>query len=395
MRLSPKGLSAPVKVLLLNNMGFNIGFYMLLPYLAKHLTDGLGLTAGFVGFVMGFRMLSQQGFFLVGGSLADRFNYQGVIMAGCALRVVGFALFGFAEGPYGVLAAAFMTGFAGALFTPAYQALMARLTENHPERERIFALQNVTSQAGALLGPLVGLLFLKIGFFALSLGASAIFFGLLVLQLRYLPRMKGAEHASLSPVWRDWLDVLRQKDFVVFCFAMSAYYLMFNQLYVLLPLSVPNEESVAAIFILSAVFGVLFQIPLTAWSSRFLPRSARLGLGMGLMALSFLFLATDLGEVAAVPLAALFTVVILTLGTLVLFPPALSMVPELGQERRQGVCFGIFYLFAGIAGALGGGLTAWFWERNAHLLLGGLTSVGLFFAIFLRRVARRYDRIFI
>ncbi|MDL2259686.1 MFS transporter [Deltaproteobacteria bacterium OttesenSCG-928-K17] len=381
-------LSAPIKVLLLNNFGFNLGFYMLLPYLSRYITGELGYAAGFAGFVMGFRMMSQQGLFLVGGTLADRFNYRTVIMAGCGLRVLGFALFGLVASKWGIVAAAFMTGFAAALFTPAYQALMARLTEDHPQREKVYALQNVSTQAGAFLGPLCGLFLLGYGFSAVCVVAAAVFFLLLLLQWRYLPTLEGSEHGSRLPVWNDWLTVFKRGNFIMFCFAMSAYYLMFNQLYILLPLGVPNERSVAAIFTLSAVMGVVLQMPISGLTNKLLSRPARLGLGLAIMGCSFPLLRLSFGSVADIPIGPLLTTVVLTIGMLIVFPTAISMVPELGGERNQGVCFGVFYLFAGIAGASGGGLTAWLWELNPEALLTGLFVGPLLFAALLWYSAR-------
>ena len=81
-----------VQLLLLNQLTINLGFYMLIPYLAAHLSDGLGLATWLVGLVLGVRNFAQQGMFLVGGALADRFGYKPLIVAGCALRTVGFAL---------------------------------------------------------------------------------------------------------------------------------------------------------------------------------------------------------------------------------------------------------------------------------------------------------------
>jgi MFS family permease len=382
MRLLPE-LSASIKVLLLNNLGFNIGFYMLLPYLTKHITENLGFTAGFAGFIMGFRMFSQQGLFLIGGTLADRFNYQSIIMIGCGLRVLGFSLFGVVSGSVGVVCAAFMTGFAGALFSPAYQALLARLTEKHPERERIYALQNVTSQSGAFFGPLVGMLLLRHSFTFLSFVSAAIFFILFLLQWRYLPSLSGSDHASERPIRDDWLSVLRERDFVMFCFFMSAYYVMFNQIYIVLPLSVPDNGTVTAIFTLTAVLGIILQIPVNQVATTCLSRPFRLGLGMTVMALSFPILLADLGTTGEIPVAPLVSTAVLSVGMLIIFPTALSMVPELGKECHQGVCFGVFYLFAGIAGASGGGLSAWLWDLNQKLLLFGLAGIGVIFALLL------------
>lgn len=65
-------LSPAVRVLVLNGLAFNLGFYMLMPYLAQHLGADLGLAGWAVGSVMGMRVFSQQGLFLLGGWLGDR-----------------------------------------------------------------------------------------------------------------------------------------------------------------------------------------------------------------------------------------------------------------------------------------------------------------------------------
>ncbi|RUQ02446.1 MFS transporter, partial [Microbacterium sp. HSID17254] len=80
-----RSFDRPVRLLLLNQLTINLGFYMLIPYLADHLSSGLGLSVLMVGLILGVRNFSQQGMFLVGGSLADRFGYKPMIVAGCAL----------------------------------------------------------------------------------------------------------------------------------------------------------------------------------------------------------------------------------------------------------------------------------------------------------------------
>jgi len=79
-----------VQLLMVNQFAINLGFYMLLPYLADHLSHGLGLAAWTVGLVLGVRNLSQQGMFLIGGTLADRYGCKPMILTGCLLRTVAF-----------------------------------------------------------------------------------------------------------------------------------------------------------------------------------------------------------------------------------------------------------------------------------------------------------------
>jgi len=150
-----RSFDRPVRLLAVNQFGINLGFYMLMPYLASHLSAGLGMAAWTVGLVLGVRTLSQQSLFLLGGTLADRLGYKPMIMTGCALRVFGFSLLGVVDSLPALLLASIATGLAGALFNPAVRAYVA--AESGERRTEAFAVFNVFYQAGVLAGPLVGL----------------------------------------------------------------------------------------------------------------------------------------------------------------------------------------------------------------------------------------------
>lgn len=89
-----RSFTRPVQLLALNQLTINIGFYMLMPYLANYLAGDLGLAVWLVGLILGIRNFSQQGMFLLGGSLADRWGYKPMILTGLVLRTLGFALLG-------------------------------------------------------------------------------------------------------------------------------------------------------------------------------------------------------------------------------------------------------------------------------------------------------------
>ena len=44
-----RGFPVPIRLLVVNQLGVNVGFYMLLPFLAGYLTDQIGLSAALVG----------------------------------------------------------------------------------------------------------------------------------------------------------------------------------------------------------------------------------------------------------------------------------------------------------------------------------------------------------
>lgn len=60
-----------VQLLMVNQFTINLGFYMLMPYLAAYLAGPVGLAGWLVGLILGVRNFSQQGMFLLGGTLAD------------------------------------------------------------------------------------------------------------------------------------------------------------------------------------------------------------------------------------------------------------------------------------------------------------------------------------
>lgn len=84
----------------------------------------LGYAAATIGLVLALRNLSQQGMFLVGGSAADRIGCRPMIILGCALRIVAFGLFVVVDDLPGLIAAAVLTGLAGAFFNPAVRAYL-------------------------------------------------------------------------------------------------------------------------------------------------------------------------------------------------------------------------------------------------------------------------------
>lgn len=161
-----------IRLLLVNQLGVNAGFYLLIPYLAQYLGGTLGMSAAAVGLVLGARNLSQQGLFLLGGSAADRLGPRRVIIAGCAVRTLGFALFGLGEGVPVLVAASVLSGLAGALFNPAVRAYLAR--EAGDRKAEAFALFNVFATAGALVGPLLGSALLLVDFRTCALTAARI-----------------------------------------------------------------------------------------------------------------------------------------------------------------------------------------------------------------------------
>ncbi|MER7408237.1 MFS transporter [Streptomyces sp. NPDC000070] len=362
-----------VQLLMVNQFTINLGFYMLMPYLAAHLSGTLGLAGWIVGLVLGVRNFSQQGMFLVGGTLADRLGYKPMIVAGCVLRTLGFATLGLVDSLPALLAASAATGLAGALFNPAVRAYLA--ADAGERRVEAFALFNVFYQAGILLGPLVGMVLTGVDFRVTCLVAAGIFALLSVVQIRALPARRAGDAERRDGdagqgVLAQWRGILANRPFLLFSVAMIGSYVLSFQVYLALPLEVrrlggDGEFGTAAVAMLFAVSGlttILGQTRVTAWcKARYEPGQA-LVRGVAAMGLAFvpLLLATavpvpesgiGLWLLAAVPptLAAL----LLAIGTMIAYPFEMDTIVRLCGDRLVATHYGLYNTICGVGITVG------------------------------------------
>ncbi len=351
-----RAFDTPSRLLMINQFGINLGFYMLMPYLAGYLAGPVGLAAWAVGLVLGVRNFSQQGMFLVGGTLADRFGYKPLIVAGCLLRTGGFALLVFATSLPGLLIASAATGFAGALFNPAVRAYLA--ADAGERRVEAFAVFNVFYQAGILAGPLVGLALLAVDFRIAAVAAAAVFAVLTVAQLFALPARRGTVAAERTSVLEDWRTVVSNRRFVAFATAMIGSYVLSFQVYLALPLQaqyIAGDRAqlvTSALFAVSGVVAVVGQIRITAWFRSRWGTGRALVVGMGVLAASFLPLAVvpdaqRFGTTAAVG-ALLVVAALLAIGTAAVFPFEMDTVVALSGDRLMATHYGFYNTVVGI-----------------------------------------------
>ncbi|MFF3677577.1 MDR family MFS transporter [Streptomyces sp. NPDC002120] len=365
-----------VRLLMVNQFTINLGFYMLMPYLATHLAGPLGLAGWLVGLILGVRNFSQQGMFLIGGTLADRLGYKPMIIAGLVLRTAGFATLGLVESVPALLAASAATGLAGALFNPASRAYLA--TDAGERRVEAFALFNVFYQAGILLGPLVGMILTGVDFRVTCLVAAAIFAILSLIQIRALPARR-PDHADASDgvregVLRQWRGIFANRPFLLFSLAMVGSYVMSFQVYLSLPLEVRRlggegqfgTAAVAVLFAVSGLSTIAFQTRVTAWcKARMEPGRA---LTWGLLVMGTAFVPLLLASAVPVPdggaglwlLAGLppaLSALLLAVGTMIAYPFEMDTIVRLAGNRLVATHYGLYNTICGIGITVGNLLT--------------------------------------
>ncbi len=371
-----RSYDASVQLLMVNQFTINLGFYMLMPYLATHLAGPLGLAGWLVGLILGVRNFSQQGMFLIGGTLADRLGYKPMIIAGLVLRTAGFATLGLVESVPALLAASAATGLAGAFFNPASRAYLAAGAGER--RVEAFALFNVFYQAGILLGPLVGMVLTGIDFRVTCLTAAGIFAVLSVIQIRALPARRAAhtetKDGAREGVLRQWRGIFSNRPFLLLSLAMTGSYVMSFQVYLSLPLEVRRlggegrfaAAAVAVLFAVSGLSTITFQTKVTAWCKARMAPGRALTWGLLVMAAAFvpLLLASwvpvpggspGLWFLAAVPPA--MSALLLALGTMIAYPFEMDTVVRLAGNRLVATHYGLYNTICGIGITVGNLLT--------------------------------------
>lgn len=345
-------------VLLGSQFVFNIGFYAVVPFLAIFLRDDLMLSGGLIGLVLGLRTFSQQGMFIVGGALSDRFGARVIILCGCLVRIAGYLLLAFGQSLWPIILGACLTGIGGALFSPSIEALLAKAgtqSEAKGKRSRAewFALFAVCGELGAVLGPVAGALLTGLGFRQVALAGAGVFVvALIVLFFCLPPAQRSKQTLEIHP----WWSTFRQPRFVAFIIAYSSWLLSYNQLYLALPVEIEraggSEKDLGPLFMLASVLIILFQLPLARFARRV---GAIRVLPAGFLLLSASFASVALFAAHPPPegwlrlLPAGCFVTLLTCGQMLLVPSAKDLIPWFAKESTLGAHYGALSTAGGCA----------------------------------------------
>ena len=417
-------------LLLASQLVFNIGFYAVVPFLALVMTRDFGLAATAVGIVLGARVFSQQGLFLVGGMITDRWGARRAMLAGCLVRVSGYLTLAMAGSFPLFLLGAVLTGMGGALFSPALESLVGKAEERRRstggKAPALFALLAICGEIGAVAGPLLGALLLGVSFIWAALAGAVVFTvmaGVLWHSLpaeepRHSPAMQkpatplrpaarqtertegtegseGSEGSGRTGRTEGTAAMLRDRRFVAFAALYSVNLLAYNQLYFGLPVELARTgagpEVLAGLFAVASLLTVALQWPISRLT-------ARIGAGRALTA-GFILKGLAFGSMAVlaqVPAAGtmqllppLLLVVGLCLGHMCIGPVAMPLVLDFARGRRTGIYYGLLASMGGCAVLLGnivlgplyagvsqpGPDAAWPWVLLAALTV--LPAVGL------------------
>jgi MFS family permease len=348
------------------------------PFLALVMTRDFGMTATAVGVVLGARVFSQQGLFLVGGMITDRWGPRRAMLVGCLVRICGYLTLGLADSFPLFLLGAVLTGMGGALFSPALESLVGRAEERRRnttgKAPGLFALLAICGEIGAVAGPLVGALLLGLSFSWAALAGAGVFAVMTGVLWHGIPAGPAKPalvtvptaadvHHEVVPhevVPREGVRaMLRDRRFVAFGALYSVNLLAYNQLYFGLPIELTRSgagpEALAGLFAVASLLTVALQWPISRLTHRSGPGWA-IAMGFTLKGLAFATMAvlTQFPATGALQLLPpLLLVVGLCLGHMCIGPVAMPLVLDFARGRRSGIYYGLLASMGGCAVLLG------------------------------------------
>ncbi|MGA9874067.1 MAG: MFS transporter [Rhodococcus sp. (in: high G+C Gram-positive bacteria)] len=359
-----RALPAVVKLVLASMVLFNIGFYLVVPFLAVHLSEELGFASWIVGLVLGLRTFSQQGMFFLGGSIADRFGRRPVILWGIAIRVVGFIVLAFANSLAAVIAGILLIGFAAALFAPAVESANAEIGRQLEDtgvlkRTELFGYEQMSSRLGTVLGPALGAVLLMFPFAASAAVAAALFVAMWIGFYFLFPVASEADRIAGASIGRVWRVVLANRRYLALATLCSAQFVALAQLYLMLPeqlsLRTGSRDLLGWFYVGAALLVIAGQRPMVAAAHRMGSRAAMIT-GLTVMASSFVIPALGFDNVtdSVWPyLQIAMWIALLHLGQMLMVPSMRDTLARVAEERYLGAHFGLLSTIGGCLSLVG------------------------------------------
>jgi MFS family permease len=336
---------------------------VVLPFLTLYLTTRRGLPPATAALTAGLYGAGGIAATLLGGALADRVGRRATILASLGLGAGVLLLVPAAE-PLPLLAAAVLgVGLTGELFRPAVAAAVADLVPD-VHRPRAYSLLYWAANLGTSIAAVLGGLLAARSYVALFVVDAATMIAFAAIVAWRLPETRPVEAAdgfigALRP--RRLRAALADPTLVAFALLSLPVAALFWQAFTILPLSMAaaglSATSFGLALSLNGAVIVLVSLPLAAAVAR-LPRLPLLAAGTLLVGVGM-----SLHGPAASTAAYAAAIVLWTLGEIVFFALAPSLVADLAPARLRGSYQGVFHAAWGAGAFLGPALGGAAFER--------------------------------
>jgi len=344
-------------ILLLGTLISSTGAFLVFPFLTLYLRQNMRVSMTTIGLLFTLTSpinLSSQ---VIGGSLADRLGRK--IMMAISLFASGLIILGFGlvDSLTSLIFLLVLDGIFHPLFSPASNAMVADIIEPG-KRSQAYGLLRVVMNLGAAIGPSVGGFVATRSYFVLFLcGALAnlLYFLIVVAFIRETKPQSSTTLGKTTEQAREgWNVVLRDISFLVFCSITMLTCIVYSQMNTTLPVYLKENSGIGEaqygqLMTLNAIMVVFLQFPITKITDRY----GRMQMHM--MALGAFLYALGFGVIGFIDTLSLFalSVVIWTLGEMVIAPVSTVLVADMAPETTRGRYMGVYGLTWGIGYGLG------------------------------------------
>jgi MFS family permease len=287
------------------------------------------------------------------GPVADRFGRRGVMVLSLCASSVVYACMIWA-GSLSIWALLMvLSGAFGPFFRVGGNAMVADLV-GPARRPGAYALLRTSNNLGIAIGPAVGGFIATRSYaatFCIAALASALFAGMILLRVtETLPDLRDA--AASSPADAGYGHLLRDGPFLAYCGVSVLAVIPASMMFVLLPVYAKEQFGVAESqygFIMTTNAGmvVLLQYAVTRLTQRYSH--------LHMLAVGALFYSIGVGSVAwgHSVYAFVLSMIILTVGEMVLVPTGTSLAANLSPARMRGRYMGVYGLNWGLGVGIG------------------------------------------
>ena len=331
---------------------------------------------------------------IVAGVFVDRYGFRKTLMTCFAIFAIGYFCIGLAGMEYGasithaigmrnyVIIVLMLTAVGGSLIKPCIVGTVAKTSK--PDTKALgFSIYYTLVNLGGAIGPMLALTIRKdwgIEYVLVmsSVTSALLFFGTFFFFKEPEVEVGNEDKRTFGKIFQDMLLVFKNFKFISFLVIFSGFWLMFWQIFYLLPFyatEVLHFEDFELLETIDAWGIIVLTVPMAALVKNWKPISA-MTLGFILASLSWLIIGA-LGTVTSVIIA----IFLYALGEATQAPRFYEYVASLAPKNQVGTFMGFAFLPVAIGSLTAGYLADWlrisYLETNPSIMWYSLTAIGV------------------
>lgn len=337
---------------------------------------------------------------IVAGVLVDRYGFRKTLMACFFIFTIGYFLIGLAGMSFGqeiinsigrktyIIIVLMLTAIGGSLIKPCIVGTVAR-TSRADVKSIGFSIYYTLGNIGGAIGPILALQIREDwGIEYVLVMSSITSFFLLIgafLFFKEPPQQGDYTHRTFGKVFSDMILVFGNVRFLSFLIIFSGFWIMFWQIYYLLPFystDVLHYERFEVLETVDAIAIIFLTVPMAALVKTWKPITA--------MTLGFVFATLSWVIIGAIPTvtATVIGIALFALGESTQAPRFYEYVSTLAPKNQLGTFMGFSFLPVAIGSFAAGPVADWL--RTSYLttnpslmwfIVGGIGAVSTLFMI--------------